>query len=186
MAADPENRLLWRMNRRRLDAESLMDAMLSVSGRLDSRIGGSTIRGGTANDYDYEHSGNRRAVYWPVFRNSLPDIFVAFDFANPSMVTGQRDISSTAPQALFLMNNPWVMEQAEQTAVRLLATEGLGDRERLQQAVLLTLGRPASDEELRVTLEFIESEEMDPQVRKRAWSQVVQALFSTLDFRYNH
>ena len=186
MAADPENRLLWRMNRRRLNAESLMDAMLSVSGRLDSRIGGSTIRGGTANDYDYEHSGYRRAVYWPVFRNSLPDIFVAFDFANPSMVTGRRDVSSTAPQALFLMNNPWVMEQAEQTAVRLLAVEGLDDRERLQQAVLLTLGRPASDEELRVTLEFIESEEIDPQVRKRAWSQVVQALFSTLDFRYNH
>jgi hypothetical protein len=186
MAVDPENRLLWRMNRRRLDAESLLDAMLSVSGRLDSSIGGSMIRAGTKNDYDYEHAGNRRAVYWPVFRNSLPDIFVAFDFANPSMVTGRRDVSSTAPQALFLMNNPWVMEQAEHTAERLLAREGLSDRERLQYAVLMTLGRPASVEELRVTLEFLAAEEMDPQLRKRAWAQIVQALFSTLDFRYNH
>jgi hypothetical protein len=174
------------MNRRRLDAESLLDAMLSVSGGLDSRIGGSTIRGGTANDYDYEHSGNRRAVYWPVFRNSLPAIFDAFDFANPSMVTGRRDVSSTAPQALFLMNNPWVMEQAEHAAVRLLALEELDDPQRIQQAMLLTLGRPASAEELRVTLEFIESGDQGPQARKLIWSQIVQALFSSLDFRYNH
>ena len=186
MAADPENRLLWRMNRRRLNAECLLDAMLSVSGRLDFQFGGRTIRAGTANDYDYEHSGDRRAVYWPVFRNSLPAIFDAFDFANPSMVTGRRDVSSTAPQALFLMNNPWVMEQAEHAAVRLLALEELNDPERFQQAMLLTLGRPASAEELRVTLEFIESGEKDPQSRKLIWSQVVQALFSALDFRYNH
>jgi len=186
MAVDPENRLLWRMNRRRLDAESLLDAILSVSGSLDSQIGGSTIRDGTANDYNYKHSGNRRAVYWPVFRNSLPDIFVAFDFANPSMVTGRRDVSSTAPQALFLMNNPWVIEQAEKTAVRLLAREKLSHQDRFQQAMLLTLGRAATAEELRVTLEFIESGENDPQSQKHAWSQVVQALFSSLDFRYNH
>ncbi len=186
MAVDPENRLLWRMNRRRLDAESLLDAMLSVSGGLDSQIGGPTIRAGTANDYDYMHAGNRRAVYWPVFRNSLPDIFFTFDFANPSMVTGRRDVSSTASQALFLMNNPWVIEQAEQTAVRLLALQGLDDRERLQQAMLLTLGRPGSAEELRMTLEFIKSSENEPQGRKRSWSQVIQALFSSLDFRYNH
>jgi len=186
MAADPENRLLWRMNRRRLDAESLLDAMLSVSGRLDLQVGGSMIRAGTANDYDYEHAGDRRAVYWPVFRNSLPAIFDAFDFANPSMVTGRRDVSSTAPQALFLMNNPWVMEQAEHAAVRLLALEELDDPQRIQQAMLLTLGRPASAEELRVTLEFIESGDKGPQARKLTWSQIVQALFSSLDFRYNH
>ena len=186
LALDPENRLLWRMNRRRLDAESLLDAILSVSGRLDSRFGGPTIRAGTANDYDYEHSGNRRAVYWPVFRNSLPDIFIAFDFANPSMVTGRRDVSSTAPQALLLMNNAWVIEQAEHTAARLLALEGLNDQERLQQLMLLTLGRSASAGELGVLQKFIESGEEDPQVRQLIWTQVVQALFSSLDFRYNH
>ena len=102
------------------------------------------------------------------------------------MVTGRRDVSSTAPQALFLMNNPWVIEQAENTAVRLLALEKLNSQDRFQQAMLLTLGRAATAEELRVTLEFIESGENDPQAQKHVWSQVIQALFSSLDFRYNH
>ena len=186
MAVDPENRLLWRMNRRRMDAESLLDAMLTVGGQLDARIGGSTIRSGTPNDYDYQHEGGRRAIYWPVFRNSLPDIFEVFDFANPSMVTGRRDISSTAPQALFMMNNPWVLQQAEQAAVRFLELEEMDESQRVQLAMRTTLGRPATEEELRVTLEFLEAEGNDPETRQLKWSQFVQALFSSLDFRYNH
>jgi hypothetical protein len=160
--------------------------MLTVGGQLDARIGGSTIRSGTPNDYDYQHEGGRRAIYWPVFRNSLPDIFEVFDFANPSMVTGRRDISSTAPQALFMMNNPWVLQQAEQAAVRFLELEEMDESQRVQLAMRTTLGRPATEEELRVTLEFLEAEGNDPETRQLKWSQFVQALFSSLDFRYNH
>ena len=118
--SDPDNRLLWRMNRRRLDAESLLDAMLAISGRLRTDLGGSQIRSGTTNDYNYRHDSNRRALYWPVLRNSLPELFRVFDFANPSMVTGRRENSSTTPQALFLMNNPWAVSYTHLTLPTIL------------------------------------------------------------------
>ena len=131
-----------------------------------------------------------RTIYLPVIRSGAQpgpgQLRNVFDFPQPSEFTGRRATTAVPTQALFLMNNPWVMEQAEHAAVRLLALEELDDPQRIQQAMLLTLGRPASAEELRVTLEFIESGEKDPQSRKLIWSQVVQALFSTLDFRYNH
>ncbi|MFP6768379.1 MAG: DUF1553 domain-containing protein [Planctomycetaceae bacterium] len=186
LKVDPENRLLWRMTRRRLDAESLLDAILTINGRMRSEIGGSMIRAGTPNDYDYRHDGDRRAVYWPVLRNSLPDIFKVFDFANPSMVVGRRDNSSNAPQALLMMNNPWVIEQADHAAVRLLAQTQLDDQGRLEQVVQATLGRPASPHERRTILAFVGSGSEDQKTRRRRWAQVVQALFSSMDFRYLH
>jgi hypothetical protein len=185
LAKDPENRLLWRMNRRRLDAECLLDAMLAINGQLRSEIGGSTIRSGTRNDYNYQHQSQRRAVYWPVFRNSLPAIFDVFDFANPSMVTGRRDSSSTAPQALFLMNNPWVMEQADHAAAQLLSRPGLDDRQRLQQLVLATLGREPTLKEQRSITVYLASE-VDQKKRSEKWAQVFQIFFASMDFRYLH
>ena len=97
-AADPENRLLWRTNRRRLDAECIRDTILAVSGRLERDMGGPGFRAGLAADYDYQQSSNRRSVYAPVFRNALPELFDAFDFADPSMVVGRRNVSTVAPQ----------------------------------------------------------------------------------------
>src|SRR5262249_5898659 len=79
---DPENRLLWRANRRRLDAESIRDAMLTVSGTLDRTAGGPSIRPGTMAERDYRFEDTRRSVYTPVFRNRLLELFEAFDFAN--------------------------------------------------------------------------------------------------------
>ena len=181
---DPDNRLLWRMNRRRLDAESLLDAMLSVSGRLQTDLGGPQIRSGTTNDYNYRHDSNRRALYWPVLRNSLPELFRVFDFANPSMVTGRRENSSTTPQALFLMNNPWVLQQADHSAERLLGHRLDGDHGRIQLIVRATLGRPPTPEELRSMLAFVGSENDDKRVRLKKWAQVIQVLFASIDFRY--
>jgi len=180
---DPDNRLLWKMSRRRLDAESLLDAMLAINGQLRLQVGGSLIRSGTSNDYDYQHTNNRRAVYWPVFRNSLPDIFRVFDFANPSMVTGRRDSSSTAPQALFMLNNPWVIQQAELAATRLLAETGDDDPKRARRIVLQTLGRPATSEELRNILSYVHAADSGSP-RQVRWAQVVQSLFASIDFRY--
>ena len=121
LAADPENRLLWRANRQRLDAECIRDAMLAVGGELATRDGRPDVSGRArsrttvivAND-------RRRSVYLPVFRNALPEIFEVFDFADPSMVTGRRNVSTVAPQALFLMNHPFVIEQSRAAARRLL------------------------------------------------------------------
>jgi len=184
LAHDPANRLFWRMNRRRLDAESLLDAVLSVSGRLQPDLGGPLIRPGTTNDYNYRHDSNRRALYWPVLRNSLPDLFKVFDFANPSMVTGQRENSSTTPQALFLMNNPWVLQQADHAADRLLGLPQLDDRQRLRLAVQATLGRSPTAGELESMLVFVGSANDDQKARRRKWSQAVQVLFASIDFRY--
>ena len=184
LALDPDNRLLWRMNRKRLDAESLLDAILFASGRLQSNLGGPLIRPDTANDYNYRHDSNRRALYWPVLRNSLPELFKVFDFANPSMVTGRRESSATTPQALFLMNNPWVIEQADHAALRILELEPLDDRRRIRLAVLATLGRPPTDNELESMLVFVRPENDDEDTRQRKWSQLIQILFASIDFRY--
>ncbi|HET6878755.1 MAG TPA: DUF1549 domain-containing protein, partial [Pirellulales bacterium] len=119
--ADPENRLLSHATRRRLDAESLRDAMLLVAGQLERRTGGKTFAAGVTADYGYKHNAPCRSVYVPVFRNALADIFKVFDFADPSTVTGVRTTSTTPQQALFFMNDPFVIACSRQAAARLLA-----------------------------------------------------------------
>src|SRR5690606_17240193 len=93
--ADPENRLFGRAFRKRLDAESLRDAMLQLAGTIDWTMGGSTLAPGMTADFDFQYTGRRRSVYVPVLRNSLPDIFEVFDFADPSMPTGRRNQTNT-------------------------------------------------------------------------------------------
>ncbi|MBM81326.1 MAG: hypothetical protein CMJ78_12145 [Planctomycetaceae bacterium] len=177
---DPDNRLLWRMNRRRLDAECVLDSMLLISGQLDHTTGGSIIRKGTGNDYNYQHESNRRGVYWPVFRNSIPDIFDAFDFANPSFTTGKRNASSVAPQALFMMNNPFVFKQASATVDRLFETK-MSDEQRMRHAFRVVLGRSPHRPEIEAAMKFVQSGNGDDRQR---WTQVVQSLMASLDFRF--
>ena len=182
---DPENRLLAHMNRRRLDAESLRDTMLSVSGRLNFKMGGATFPANLAKDIDFQFQEPRRSVYVPVFRNSLPELFEVFDFANPSMVTGRRDVSTVAPQALFMMNHPFVRTQAGLTAKRLLSESQLEDANRVDYAYLLILGRNATAEEITTCLQFLKSVTgTNEKGQVEAWTQMVQSLFSTIEFRY--
>ena len=183
-ALDPENRWLWRMNRRRLSAEQLLDAMLAVSGHLDTTLGGKTIRAATPNDYNYQHTSFQRAVYWPVLRNSLPDAFEVFDFANPSMVVGQRNISSTAPQALFFLNNPWLMQQADHLAENLLAMPAFDDEQRLEWLAQATLGRSLLPTERTLVLDFLSNSTTDLDAQQSLWRQVAHTFFASLDFRY--
>jgi hypothetical protein len=180
--ADPENRLLWKVNRRRMDAESLRDTLLSVSGTLDLTVGGPTIKPGTAADYGYQHAGTRRSLYQPVFRNALPEIFDIFDFADPSMVVGHRNVSTVAPQALFFMNNALVLEQARLSAKRLLAENHPDNAARLTRAYRWSLGREPTPRESAVALEYLQTTTADNP--EPAWSRLFQALFATMDFRY--
>src|SRR5262249_3527251 len=123
---DPENRLLWKMNRRRLDAEAIRDTMLTVTGRLDLAAGGPTIKPGTTIERDSGFDDLlRRSVYLPVFRNRTPELLEVFDFADPNVCMGRRNVSTVAPQALYLMNSPFVADQARATAQRVLALPGL-------------------------------------------------------------
>ncbi len=130
-AIDPENRRLWHMNRRRLDAECLRDAMLQISGALRPERGGPGFRDDLAEDYGFVDVSNRRSVYVPVFRNAIPELFEAFDFADPSTVTGRRNVSTVAPQALFLMNHPFVAEQSKRAGRRRLAGRKSRQRRRM-------------------------------------------------------
>jgi len=181
--SDVENRLFWRMNRRRLEAECIRDTMLAVSGQLRLPMHGPTFPAGRKEDYDFRYEGLRRSVYAPVFRNALPDIFEAFDFADPSVVAGSRSTSTVAPQALYLMNNPFVIEQSLRAAERLWAELPDGvDSDRIERAYWLTLGRRATVTEEQLALRFVET--ADGRARLDVWSELFQALFASLDFRF--
>ncbi len=181
-AADPENRLLGRANLRRLEAECIRDTLLAVSGRLTLDRGGSTFRQGLATDYGYKHGSTRRSVYVPVFRNSLPELFEVFDFADPSVPTGARNVSTAVPQALFLMNHPFVLEQARGAACRLLEERWGDDRARLTRAYRLTLGRPPGEGEHRLAMTFLAGS--SPSEREGVWAQLFGVLFASVDFRH--
>ena len=183
--ADPENRLLAHMNHRRLDAESIRDTMLSVGGTLELQMRGATFPANLTTDVGFRFEAPRRSVYVPIFRCSLPELFEVFDFANPSMVTGRRDVSTVAPQALFMMNHTFVSVQARLTAERLLSESQMTTTNRIEQAYLEILGRRATETELLLTQQFLKSVTDTSESRQvDAWTQMVQSMFSTIEFRY--
>src|SRR5207244_1588684 len=150
-ALDPDNRLLWRFPRQRLDAESLRDALLAVGGNLDRTMGGSLLEGanrsyvrgypnGAYEKYDYP----RRSVYLPVIRSMLYDVFQAFDFADPSTPNGERTATTVAPQALFMLNGKLLADQSRQLAKRLLDS-GRDDPGKVQELYERAFGRPPAE-----------------------------------------
>jgi hypothetical protein len=174
--SDPENRLLWRMNRRRLDAECIRDTMLSVSGRLRLEAGGPSFAASLASDYGYRHADLRRSVYSPVFRNALPEVLEVFDVADSSVPTGRRDVSTVAPQALFMLNHPFVLEQAGHAAARLAAERHPHDGARVVRAFRLALGRPPTEAEAAIALRHAAA--------PRGWAGLFHALFASIEFRF--
>ena len=179
-AIDPENRAFSQQNRRRLDAECLLDALLTLSGRRNDQLGGNTIRKGVAEDYGYKQASERRAVYWPVFRNSLPEIFEVFDFADTSTPSGSRNVSTVAPQALFFLNDEWVTDVASDAAQHLLTLSLPDDDARIEYLFQSALGRPPTDREKELSAPLL-AESASPVA---AWAAIYQAVFATFDFRY--
>ncbi|WP_010585676.1 DUF1549 domain-containing protein [Schlesneria paludicola] len=179
-AVDPENRWLSRQNRRRIDAEALLDAILTVSGRRNDEFGGPTILGKSSEDYRYVHRSNRRAVYWPVLRNALPEIFDAFDFADPSLPSGTRNVSTVAPQALFFLNNEWVTEHVRDAARQIVTVPSPHDAARIDRVFLVALGRLPTDSERQIT-EHVLASEPDPQTK---WMLLIRAMIASIDFRF--
>ena len=111
-ALDSENTLYWRMNRRRLDFEATRDALLAVSGRLDGAIGGPPTPSLTGTECD------RRTLYGFIDRLNLPGLYRTFDFPDPTTTSPRRDQTTVAPQALFLMNHPFVIDAARDILAR--------------------------------------------------------------------
>jgi hypothetical protein len=188
-AADPDNRLFAHANRRRLDAEQLRDALLAVSGELQLDLGGPNITGAgeiNANDtgaqnieYKYQFADTRRSVYTPAFRNKRLELFEAFDFGDINAPVGSRHASTVAPQALYLLNHPFVLAQSRRAAERALASSA-GDEERLADVFRSTLGRAPNDRERAASLRHL----ADAGDRVEALSQLYQSLFASIDFRY--
>ncbi len=196
---DPENRLLWRANLQRLEAEAIRDAVLAVSGRLDRTLGGKTLplrnRQFVFNHTSEDHTkydSLRRSIYLPVIRNNIYSFFEQFDYPDPTMPTGARNATVIAPQALVMLNYGLVMDSAEALASNLLdaATE---PSERIGLAYAMTLARPPSSMESGRALAFVSeltsealtgAADLDPVGEHRAWSLFCQSLLASNEFIY--
>ena len=154
VAVDPGNRLVWRHTPRRLDAEEIRDAMLAAAGKLDpARPEGSPAKDLKVSELPnngplakkLEEDGLKsvhRSVYLPLLRGITPRALEVFDFAEQGMVTGRRDTTTVAPQALYLLNDPFVRQQALALAQACSAGASLDDTGRIDLAYRLTVGRP--------------------------------------------
>jgi len=132
-------------------------------------------------EYKYEFTDVRRSVYTPAFRNRRLELFEVFDFADINAPAGHRHVSTVAPQALYLLNHPFVIERAKAAAEHALASSA-GDDERLVNAFRTALCRPPTQKERAIFAKLIAS--ASGERRTEVWSQVYQTLFGCLDFRY--
>jgi hypothetical protein len=193
--SDPDNRLLARMNRKRLDAECLRDAMLAGAGTLDTPWGGPNIADAKAVDsndtgvqnleYNHPFNDRRRSVYTAAFRNVRHPLFEVFDFADINQPVAQRTTSTIAPQALYLMNHPQVIELARTAAGR-LPLDGPRDAA-LREAWRLALSRDPDAQERALARDYLEgavSGNDGPGQVRDAWAQLIQTLWATPEFRF--
>jgi hypothetical protein len=196
---DPENRLLWRMNRKRLEAEPYRDAILQVSGTIDLTMGGTLL---TTADFDYVtndqsndkafYGSPRRSLYLPVIRNSLYDLYQSFDFGDGSTVNGLRAVTVVAPQALLALNSPLIRDASGSFAANLLKENVADDGSRIRDAYLNAYGRPATPAEVARVEAYISRYStavaaVEPDAAKRrlrAYQSFCQALFASNEFLY--
>lgn len=189
--ADPDNILWWRSQPRRLDAEAIRDAMLFVSNHLIPTPPGKSLANGVAvakkKAAPPPKDSNYRSVYLPIIRNNLPESLAIFDVADPSLVIGQREVTTVPAQALYLMNSPFVLEQARGLAQRVLNATASDDSARIDLAFRIALGRVATTQERERTLQFLQEAQRTlngAQARASAWTAFCQTLLASAEFRY--
>jgi hypothetical protein len=171
---DPENALYSRMNRRRLDFEAIRDALLAVSGQLDQAIGGPPMSSLT------EPASNRRTLYGFVDRLNLPGLYRTFDFPDPTTTSPRRDQTTIAPQALFLMNHPFVFAAAH-GILRRPEIAALHDPDtKIEHLYRLIFNRPPSHDEQLLAREFLGPVFGGP----NRWQPFTQALLMANEFVY--
>ena len=171
---DPGNRLLWRKNRRRMGFETMRDSMLLVSGQLDPHAGGPPLE--KAPD---DAANRRRTLYSFVDREKLPDVFRVFDFPCPDISTPSRSRTTVPQQSLFLLNNPFVLAQADALAKRLAnGTAG----EMVAQMYRAVLGREPEPEELRLAKRFVAQSGLSKETLP--WQELAQALLLSNEFMF--
>lgn len=193
-AVDPENRLLWRRWRVRLDAESIRDAMLAASGRLDPTMKGRQpfppIKDWAwtqHNPFKVVYPTDRRGVYVMTQRLVKHPFLAVFDGPDANVSSEERTRSTVPLQALYFMNNPFVREQARALAARLRA-HSPGTRERIEMAVELVWGRRPSPEETRRLADFVTACSrvvgQGPDQDLEPWSSLAAVLLGSSEFIY--
>jgi cytochrome c553 len=146
---DPNNRLLWRANIRRLEFESLRDSLLAIGGTLNTNMYGRPV------ELEREPYSTRRTIYGKVDRSNVADDLINFDFANPDLPTGRRHETTVPQQALFLMNSPLVVEQAKKLVTLAEFSACQDDTTRIQLLYERVYQRPPRPEEISLGLEFV-------------------------------
>jgi len=147
---DPDNRLLWRGNIRRLEFEAVRDSLLALGGQLDTTMGGRPVNLG-ATPYS-----RRRTIYGTIDRRNMPEVYNQFDFANPDITTGKRYETIVPQQALFMMNSPLVVEQARAIVNRPDFRNAHGEEERVKLLYDLIYQREPTPTEMKLGMEFID------------------------------
>lgn len=191
LQTDPDNVWLWRMAPRAVEVEVLRDSILALSGQLDPYPPQKQFLDRFHPQKDAElHTfkpflepaeivSNHRSVYLPVVRGTLPEIFSIFDFAPPERPVAQREESVVPAQSLFLMNNAWVLDQARQTATRLLSDTNLvEDSQRLHRLYERAFFRPPTPAEQSRALEYLKTDEPET-----AWTSLCQTIIASAEFR---
>jgi hypothetical protein len=187
--ADPENRLLHRFNRQRLDFEALRDSFLAATGELAPRMGGPAV------DLAQEPFSKRRAVYGRIDRKFLPGMLRSFDFANPDVHAPERHVTTAPQQALFLLNDPFVAERCRVLAARLAPIAESDVQRRIQRLYTDVLQRLPTPSQMSRAEEFLreaagdappggtrEPAAKDPPLNP--WEQLAQVLFFSNDFLF--
>ena len=146
---DPDNRLLWRANIRRLEFEAVRDSLLAIGGKLNTTVGGRPVNLGAA------PYSTRRTLYGYVDRRNLPEVFNQFDFANPDIETGKRYDTTVPQQALFMMNSPLVVEQARNLVNRTDFRQAAGAEDRIKLLYDLIYQREPTPVEIDLGLNFL-------------------------------
>ncbi len=170
-AADPDNRLLWRFPRRRLDVEVMRDSMLAVSGRLEPTMRGRPV------DVAEDPENRRRTLYGLIDRQNLPGLFRSFDFAIPDQCAERRPRTTVPQQALYALNSPFVQVQAIALAQLPEVNDATEDRERVQGLFRRVLGRSPNEREEQAALAFLKAGQRDlpdGEARPGDWTPLAQ------------
>lgn len=195
---DPDNKQFWRMDKRRIEAESFRDAILQISGKINvsqptgsqlAEKGQTTI--GRANQLNIDIGAPYRSVYLPVVRDFLPDLLKTFDFPESMTTTSQREVNNNAAQALYMLNNEFVINSSQLTAERLINHSSELDKQ-IKTAFIICLGRSPDSGELigarQLYQKFYQSSEMrqknSSDRKTQSLAAIVQALFASSEFRY--
>jgi cytochrome c553 len=189
-AADPENRLYWRMPLRRLEAEEIRDALLASSGLLD-RAPATSLLHVNNREFLFDHTSKdgtkydskKRSLYLPVIRNNLYDVFQLFDATDATVLDGNRATTVVAPQALFMLNSDLVLAASKNLAASVIA-ETASPSARVEALYLRSFGRSPTAKEVERAMAYVEKLKASEKDETEAWSSYSHVLLSANEFIY--